>query len=124
MIGYVTVGTNDLAKAKAFYAPIAEILGHGQMIENERVCAWGTPGKGAMFGVITPYDGQPATYGNGAMFGFHCESEEQVDAIHAHALANGGSDEGPVGPRGETFYAGYFRDPEGNKLLAYLVKPA
>jgi predicted lactoylglutathione lyase len=92
------------------------------MFETERMVAWGTPEKTAMMGVITPLDGAPATGGNGSMFGLPVEREEQVDAIYAHALANGGSDEGPPGPRGEQFYGAYFRDPDGNKLVAYVFK--
>ena len=122
MIGYATIGTNDLARSKAFFAPIAEILGHAQMFETDRVCTWGTPGTGAMFGVITPFDEQPATGGNGTMIGLLAEAEEQVNRIYEHALANGGSDEGPPGLRGEQFYGAYFRDPEGNKLVAYVFK--
>ena len=122
MIDYVTVGTNDLARAAAFYDTIAEILGHSRMFETERMVAWGTPGKTAMMGVITPLDGEPATRGNGSMFGLRVEREEQVHQIYDHALASGGIDEGPPGPRGETFYAAYFRDPDGNKLLAYLMR--
>ena len=122
MIDYVTVGTNDLARSAAFYDEIARVLGHARMFETERMVAWGTPEKTAMMGVITPLDGEPATGGNGSMFGLRCEREEQVHAIYDHALANGGTDEGPPGPRGETFYAAYFRDPDGNKLLVYLMR--
>ena len=103
MIGYVTLGNNDLARAAAFYDAIAGILGHSRMFETERMVAWGTPGKTAMMGVITPLDGKPATHGNGSMFGLPVEREEQVHQIYEHALANGGSDEGPPGPRGEQF---------------------
>lgn len=123
MIGYATIGTNDLARSKAFFAPIAEILGHAQMFETDRVCTWGTPGAGAMFGVIKPLDEQPATFGNGTMIGLLAETEDQVNRIHAHALANGGSDEGAPGARSEQFYGAYFRDPEGNKLVAYKFTP-
>jgi catechol 2,3-dioxygenase-like lactoylglutathione lyase family enzyme len=122
MIGYVTLGTNDLARSAAFYDEIAKILGHSRMFETERMVAWGTPEKTAMMGVITPLDGEPATHGNGSMFGLPVEREEQVHQIYDHAMANGGSDEGPPGPRGEQFYAAYFRDPDGNKLLAYLMR--
>lgn len=122
MIGYVTLGTNDLARATAFYDEIARILGHSRMFETDRMTAWGTPEKTAMMGVITPLDGEPATGGNGSMFGLPVEREEQVHQIYDHAMANGGSDEGPPGPRGEQFYAAYFRDPDGNKVLAYLMR--
>jgi catechol 2,3-dioxygenase-like lactoylglutathione lyase family enzyme len=122
MIDYVTLGTNDLARAAAFYDAIAAILGHQRMFETERVVTWGTPGKGAMMGVITPLDGQPATGGNGSMFGLRAESEEQIHQVYDHALANGGTDEGPPGPRREPFYGAYFRDPDGNKLVVYLMR--
>lgn len=120
MIGYCTLGTDDLAASAEFYEPIAKILRHGRVLENERNVMWGSPGQGAMFGLITPYDGESATRGNGTMFGFHAETEGQVHQVYDHAKANGGSDEGPPGPRGgDQFYGAYFRDPDGNKLLVY-----
>jgi catechol 2,3-dioxygenase-like lactoylglutathione lyase family enzyme len=122
MLGYCTLGTNDIARAGAFYDGIAEIMGTARAMASDRFIMWGTPGQGAMLSVITPYDGQPATVGNGSMFGIHATSEEQVDQVHAYALANGGSCEGPPGPRGDSFYCGYFRDPDGNKLIVYLMK--
>ena len=124
MIGYVSLGTNDLDKAAAFYEPIAEMLGHQRMMSNERMVMWGTPGKGALLGVIKPFDGGPATAGNGTMVSLEAPDEETVGKIHAYALAHGGSDEGAPGMRGENFYGGYFRDPDGNKLVAYLFKTA
>jgi hypothetical protein len=90
MIDYVTVGANDLARSAAFYDAIARVLGHARMFETERMVAWGTPEKTAMMGAITPLDGEPATGGNGSMFGLRCEREEQVHAIYDHVLANGG----------------------------------
>ena len=123
MLGYVTLGTNDLAASAEFYDPIARILGHGRMMETDRVVMWGSAGRGAMFCVIKPADDKPATVGNGTMFGFAANSEEQVRQIYDHALANGGSDEGPPGARSEQFYGAYFRDPAGNKLLAFHFKP-
>ena len=120
MLGYCTLGTNDLTAAAEFYEPIAQILGHSRIMESERNVMWGSPGQGAMFGVITPYDGQAANSGNGTMFGFQAETEDQVHRVYDHALANGGSDEGPPGPRGgDQFYGAYFRDPQGNKLVVY-----
>jgi catechol 2,3-dioxygenase-like lactoylglutathione lyase family enzyme len=121
MIGYVTLGTNDLDRAAAFYDEIAKILGHERLYSAERSVGWGTKGKSAM-SVIKPYDEQPATAGNGSMFGLPVEREEQVHQIYDFALANGGKDEGPPGPRGDQFYGAYFRDPDGNKLVAYLFR--
>ena len=121
MIGYVTVGTNDLAAAGEFYDGIAAILGQKRLMENDRGVMWGTPGTGAMFGIIKPYDGKDATVGNGTMFGLIAADQEQVRQVHEYALAHGGSDEGAPGPRGETIYGAYFRDPEGNKLVAFVT---
>lgn len=119
MLGYCTLGTNDLEASAAFYEPIAQILGHARISATERTVGWGTPGQGAMFCVIKPYDEKEATVGNGTMFGFEADSDEKVDRIYNYALANGGSDEGPPGKRFEEFYAAYFRDPAGNKLVAF-----
>lgn len=119
MLGYCTLGTDDLEAAAEFYEPIAHILGHVRIMESERNVMWGSPGKGAMFGVITPYDGAPATAGNGTMFGFAADTDEQVDQVYQYALANGGSDEGPPGERSPQFYGAYFRDPAGHKLVAF-----
>jgi predicted lactoylglutathione lyase len=119
MLGYCSLGTNDLEASAAFYEPIAQILGHSRVMETERAVMWNTPGGGAAFCVIKPYDGQPATVGNGTMFGFAVDTDEQVDEIYQYALANGGSDEGPPGERSPQFYGAYFRDPAGNKLVAY-----
>ena len=97
MLGYCTLGTNDIAASAAFYEPIAQILGHSRISETERTVGWGTPGKGAMFCIIKPYDENEATVGNGTMFGFEADSDEKVDQIYNYALANGGSDEGRPG---------------------------
>ena len=119
MLGYCTLGTNDLQASAEFYDPIAQILGHGRVMETDRTVMWGSPGQGAMFCVIKPLNEQDATVGNGSMFGFAADTDEQVDRIYAHALANGGSDEGPPGERSPQFYGAYFRDPAGNKLVAF-----
>lgn len=122
MIGYVTLGTNDLQRAAKFYDAIAAELGTGRMMEFETFIAWGKPGGGAGVGLTKPFDGNPATVGNGVMVAFEAKDEAQVQRIYDLALANGGSDEGAPGPRSEGFYAGYFRDPDGNKLNAFLMK--
>lgn len=122
MIGYVTLGTNDLQRAAKFYDAIAAELGTGRMMEFDTFIAWGKPGGGAGVGLTKPFDGNPATVGNGVMVAFEAKDEAQVQRIYDLALANGGSDEGAPGPRSEGFYAGYFRDPDGNKLNAFLMK--
>ena len=122
MLGYCTIGSNDVPRAGEFFDGIASVLGHGRVAETDKFIMWGTPGKGAMMAVIAPANGEPATVGNGSMFGLHADNEDQVRQVYDYALANGGSDEGPPGPRGDNFYGGYFRDPEGNKLVCFLMK--
>ena len=121
MLGYVTVGTNDLARAAKFYDAIAAELGVGRMMEFPTGIAWGAPGGGAGIGAMLPFDGKPATVGNGVMFALEAKDSAQVDRLHAIAMANGGSDEGAPGLRGGGFYAAYFRDPDGNKLNAFVM---
>jgi catechol 2,3-dioxygenase-like lactoylglutathione lyase family enzyme len=123
MIGYVTLGTNDLDRAAAFYDKLAEALGVGRMMEWPGAIAWGVPGGAAGVGLTKPFDGQPATVGNGVMVAFEAKDAAHVDAVYAVAMANGASCEGPPGPRGEGFYAAYFRDPDGNKLNAFVMSP-
>jgi predicted lactoylglutathione lyase len=121
MIGYVTLGTNDLARAAQFYDAIASELGTGRMMEFDSFIAWGTPGGGAGIGMTKPFDGNAATVGNGVMVALNAKDEAQVQKLYDIALANGGTCEGPPGPRGDGFYAAYFRDPDGNKLNAFLM---
>jgi predicted lactoylglutathione lyase len=121
MIGYVTLGTNDLARAAGFYDAIAGELGTGRMMENDHFIAWGAPGGGAGIGLTRPFNGQPASVGNGVMVALRARDKAQVDRLHALALSLGGSCEGPPGSRGEGFYAAYFRDPDGNKLNAFVM---
>jgi predicted lactoylglutathione lyase len=122
MIGYVTLGTNDLQRAAKFYDAIAAELETPRMMEFDTFIAWGKPGGGAGIGLTKPYDGNAATVGNGVMVALEAKDEAQVQRLYDIALANGGNCEGPPGPRGEGFYAGYFRDPDGNKLNAFIMK--
>ncbi len=121
MIGYVTVGTNDLPRAAKFYDALAAEMGTGRMMEFDTFIAWGTPGGGAGVAATKPFDGQAATVGNGVMVALEARDKEQVDRLYQIAMDNGGSDEGAPGPRGDGFYAGYFRDPDGNKLNAFVM---
>jgi catechol 2,3-dioxygenase-like lactoylglutathione lyase family enzyme len=121
MIGYVTLGTNDLARAAVFYDAIAGELGVGRMMEYPGFIAWGAPGGAAGIGLTKPYDGNAASVGNGVMVALEARDRDQIHRIHALALANGGTCEGPPGPRGDGFYAAYFRDPDGNKLNAFMM---
>lgn len=121
MIGYVTVGTNDLKKATAFYDQLLAAFGAKRAMETEKYIAWASGSDAAMFFAIRPADGKPATVGNGMMVALAATSKAQVDSVYRKALELGGKDEGPAGPRGEGFYAGYFRDLDGNKLAVYFT---
>ena len=116
MIGYVCLGTNDLERATRFYNALLAPLGASMLMDFGRGRAWGTAPDKPMVSVILPFDGQPAQPGNGTMTALMCATHEQVDAQYKQALELGGTDEGPAGARGEGFYAGYFRDLDGNKL--------
>ena len=122
MIGYVTLGTNDRDKSAKFYDALCGELGVGRMMENDQFIAWGKPGGGAGIGLTRPHDGKAASVGNGVMVALEAKDQAQVQRLYDLALANGGSDEGAPGPRGEGCYAGYFRDPDGNKLNAFVMQ--
>ena len=127
MIGYVTVGTGDLERAARFYDPLAAELGVGRMMEFDSFIAWGDADGAPGIAATKPFDGKPASVGNGTMVALEAKDRAQVQRLYDIALANGGSDEGAPGPRGEpddnglVFYAAYFRDPDGNKLNAFLM---
>ncbi|HTD29174.1 MAG TPA: VOC family protein, partial [Xanthomonadaceae bacterium] len=121
MIGYVTLGTNDLPRAAAFYDALLGEIGAGRFMESERFIAWSVSPTQPGLGLIKPFDGNPASVGNGVMVALVVDSTDKVDRLHAKALELGATDEGAVGPRGEGFYAGYFRDLEGNKLNVFCM---
>jgi catechol 2,3-dioxygenase-like lactoylglutathione lyase family enzyme len=121
MIGYVTLGTNDRDKSAKFYDAVCGELGSGRMMDNEQFIAWGKPGGGAGIGITKPFDGNAASVGNGVMVAFEAKDHAQVQKLYDIALANGGTDEGAPGDRGGGFFAGYFRDPDGNKLNAFVM---
>ena len=121
MIGYVTLGTNDLPRAAAFYDALLGEMGAKRMMENDQFVAWGTQPHLPGLGVIKPFDKKPATVGNGVMVALAVDSSAKVDALHRKALQLGAKDEGAPGPRGEGFYAGYFRDLDGNKLNFFAI---
>ena len=122
MIGYVTLGTNDLARAAAFYDAIAKEFGVGRMMEFETFIAWGKPGGAPGIAATQPFDGEVASVGNGTMVALEVDEPAKVHTVYDVAIAHGGSDEGAPGPRGDDgFYAGYFRDPDGNKLNVFCM---
>ena len=121
MIGYVTLGTNDLEQAAGFYDDLLEVIGASRFMQEESFVAWSTSPTTPGISVTRPFDGKPATVGNGGMVALIVKSPEEVNALHAKALELGGTDEGAPGPRGGGFYAGYFRDLDGNKLNAFCM---
>ena len=129
MIGYVTLGTDDLERSRAFYDALFAEIGASRLMELESGftlygTGWGKPGVA----VTRPYDGRPADRGNGNMVAIPMDSREKVDRFHARALELGGTDEGPPGIRGEegdrAFYGAYFRDPDGHKFCVFRMGPA
>ena len=125
MIGYVTLGTADMARGAAFYDAIAKVLGFGRMMDEETFIAWGEmAGPGAGLSITKPYDGNPASVGNGVMVALNAADPAQVDQVYAAAIEHGGTCEGKPGDRGGGFYAAYFRDLDGNKLNAFCMVAA
>jgi predicted lactoylglutathione lyase len=121
MIGYVTLGTNDLPRAAAFYDALLAEIGAKRMMEGDRFVAWAVRPDLPGLGVIKPFDGKAATVGNGTMVALAVNSKDKVDALYRKAMQLGAKDEGAPGPRGEGFYAGYFRDLDGNKLNFFVM---
>lgn len=128
MIGYVTLGTNNLVKAVAYYDALFDSIGIGRFMEMENYfVAWAPAPDAPSVAVSVPFNGEPATVGNGVMVALYMDAPEKVDAFHKKALALGGTNEGDPGfrPADNTsgFYAAYFRDLDGNKLNAFCVVP-
>lgn len=119
MIGYVTLGTQDLHRAGAFYDVLLGELGATRSLEADNYIAWATADGGPMLSLMLPFDERPASVGNGTMIALTAESPAQVDALYQKAMDLGADDEGAPGERGPGFYAAYFRDPDGNKLAVY-----
>ncbi|MBN4055445.1 VOC family protein [bacterium AH-315-K03] len=122
MIGYVTLGTNDINKATAFYDETLSVIGASRFMDSDSFVSWSTAPSTPMLAVIKPADQKPATVGNGVMVALSVGSQENVKAIYAKALELGAGDEGEPGPRSDSgFYAAYFRDLDGNKLCAFCM---
>jgi predicted lactoylglutathione lyase len=121
MIGYVTLGTNDLERAAQFYDLLLKEIGASRFMDTDGFIAWAiSPDKPAL-SLTKAFDGKPATVGNGVMVALAMRSPDQVDSFYKKAMELGATDEGAPGPRGNGFYAGYFRDPDGNKLNAFCM---
>ena len=122
MIGYITLGTNDLPRAVRFYDSLLKEIGASRFMETDTFIAWAVAPDKPALSVTKPFDGNAATVGNGVMVALAVKNREKVDAIHKKALELGGTDEGAPGPRGDSgFYAAYFRDLDGNKLNAFCM---
>jgi catechol 2,3-dioxygenase-like lactoylglutathione lyase family enzyme len=118
-VNYVTVGSNQLDKAKAFYDALLGSIGMSGIHEHSSGGRLYSGKDTGLFGVLGPYDGQAACVGNGGMAGFHFDTREEVAAFHAKAMELGGVNEGDPGERGPGLYFAYFRDLDGNKLCGY-----
>ncbi|WP_457582385.1 VOC family protein [Ensifer canadensis] len=126
MLLYVTVGTNDLDGAGEFYDPVLATLGYRRQRQDDTEIGYSADGDvRCRFWVVTPFNGKPATFGNGVTVALAAETRAAVDAFHAAALANGGTDEGAPGlrPFHAHFYAAFVRDRDGNKLSAVCERP-
>jgi predicted lactoylglutathione lyase len=121
MIGYVMLGTNDIERAARFYDQLLGEIGAKRFMETETFIAWATSPQAPVLSVTKPFDGNPATVGNGTMVALAMDSGDKVDAFYRKAIELGAKDEGAPGPRSENFYAAYFRDPDGNKLNAFFM---
>ena len=119
MIGYVMLGTNKFDEAAKFYDALLGTLGANRMMEADTFIAWSAGAGSPAISICKPADGNDACVGNGVMVAITVDSKEKVDALYAKAIELGGTDEGEPGQRSETFYAGYFRDLDGNKLNAF-----
>jgi catechol 2,3-dioxygenase-like lactoylglutathione lyase family enzyme len=122
MIGYVTLGTNDIDRAAGFYDALLQEIGASRFMEAETFIAWAVAPDKPALSVTKPFDGNAASVGNGVMVALAVDSQDKVDALYQKAIDLGGTDEGAPGPRGEGgFYAAYFRDLDGNKLNVFCM---
>ena len=121
MIGYVTLGTNNFDAAVRFYDELLRTIGAARTYEGESFVAWPTGPKSPAVAVTKPFDQQATTVGNGVMVALVAATPAKVNELHAKAIELGANDEGAPGPRSGNFYAGYFRDPDGNKLNAFCM---
>jgi len=123
MIGYVTLGTNDLERGAKFYDTLLAEIGAKRFMEAEgQFVAWTVNPEAPSVAITKPFDGKPATVGNGVMVALVMENVEQVNSFYKKAIELGAQDEGVPGPRGEgNFYAAYFRDLDGHKLNAFCM---
>lgn len=121
MLSYITLGTNDLERAGKFYDELLAVVGGKRAWEADRFIGWAGAEGGPMLMLMTPFNEQDCTPGNGVMVALAADSPEQVKAIYDKAMSLGATDEGEPGPRGDAFHCGYFRDLDGNKFNAFYM---
>ncbi len=121
MLGYATIGVNDMARAEAFYNELLAEIGGSQLFGQDRIKFYGT-GEGAMLAICIPYDEQAQHRGNGNMIAIPGGDRAGVDKLYAKAIELGATDEGEPGERMPVFYGAYVRDLDGNKLCFYEMK--
>lgn len=131
MIAYITVGADNIARAKQFYSAFLPALNYG-LVEGPEGLSYALPVPAGQrptlpdFYVKPTFNGQPASVGNGAMVAFEAQNQSQVRDLDAAAIKAGGTDEGQPGFRadyGADFYVGYLRDPQGNKIALFSSDP-
>ncbi len=119
MIGYITLGTNDIQKAAAFYDALLGEIGAERFFDFDDFVAWGQGPEMPCLAIAPPQDGNPATPGNGTMTALKVDTPEMVDIVFRNAIELGAEDEGQPSQEDESFYGGYFRDLDGNLLAIF-----
>ena len=125
MLTSVCLGTNDLSRAGAFYDEVLAPLGLKRLVTVHNEVGYGPENGSVSLWILTPYDGQSATFGNGTQVIFQAPDTAAVNRFHELTLQHGGKDEGAPGPRDYSpgYYGAYCRDPDGNKLHAFVIEP-
>lgn len=121
MIGYITLGVDNIAETGEFYDKLFALIGIKRVYEYEKFIAWGENAQAILFCITKPFNGEKASVGNGVMIGLKADSTQQVDALYALALSLGAQDEGAPGVRSGDYYCAYFRDPSGHKINFHYV---
>jgi len=120
MISHTTLGTNNLEQAESFYYEILSAIGAKQIYKSDTVVYWEFAGNSSKLAITVPFDGEPATHGNGTMVALNLSSADKVDEVFSKALRLGATSEGEPGERnGGAYYGAYFRDLDGNKIAIF-----
>ena len=123
MIGYITLGANNIKTTGDFYDALFSVLGAKKSYDTPTAKAWQIKEGSPIFSITSPYDGNIATVGNGVMIALQASSPEHVNRLHAKALELGAINEGQPGIRGAGYYCAYIRDLEGHKINFHCSKP-